>query len=77
MPRVYWQAAVIPYRVHEERVEIALVTSQSGKRWVMPKGSLDDGEDAMDAAVRETEEEAGLIGELVEQPIGRSAAMSA
>ncbi len=71
MPVVYRQAAVIPYRVHEERVEIALVTSQSGKRWVMPKGSLDDGEDAMDAAVRETEEEAGLIGELVEQPIGR------
>ena len=71
MPRVYRQAAVIPYRVHEERVEIALVTSQSGKRWVMPKGSLDDGEDAIDAAVRETEEEAGLIGELVQRPIGR------
>ena len=71
MPRVYRQAAVIPYRVHEERVEIALVTSQSGKRWVLPKGSLDDGEDAIDAAIRETEEEAGLIGELVERPIGR------
>ena len=36
MPRVYRQAAVKPYRVHEERVEIALVTSQSGKRLVMP-----------------------------------------
>ena len=71
MPQVYRQAAVIPYRVHEERVEIALVTSQGGKRWVVPKGSLDDGEDAMDAAIRETEEEAGLIGELVERPIGR------
>ena len=70
MPQVYRQAAVIPYRVREERVEIALVTSRDGKRWVVPKGSLDDGEDAMDAAVRETEEEAGLLGELVEQPIG-------
>jgi phosphohistidine phosphatase len=55
MPRVYRQASVIPYRIHEERVEIALVTSQGGKRWVVPKGSLDDGEDAMDAAIRETE----------------------
>jgi 8-oxo-dGTP pyrophosphatase MutT (NUDIX family) len=71
MARVYRQAAVIPYRVRAERVEIALVTSQSGKRWIVPKGSLDDGEDAVDAAIRETQEEAGLIGELVERPIGR------
>ena len=70
MPRVYRQAAVIPYRLREERVEIALVTSHGGKRWVVPKGSLDDGEEAVDAAIRETEEEAGLIGELVERPIG-------
>ena len=70
MPRVYRQASVIPYRIHEERVEIALVTSQGGKRWVVPKGSLDDGEDAMDAAIRETEEEAGLIGELINRSIG-------
>jgi phosphohistidine phosphatase len=67
---VYRQAAVIPYRLREERVEIGLVTSYGGKRWVVPKGSLDDGEEAVDAAIRETEEEAGLIGELVERPIG-------
>jgi 8-oxo-dGTP pyrophosphatase MutT (NUDIX family) len=70
MPPIYRQAAVIPYRVHEEGVEIALVTSKGGKRWVVPKGSLDDGEDAIDAASRETEEEAGLLGDLVERPIG-------
>ena len=64
------QAAVIPYRVRDDRIEIALVTSQRGKRWTVPKGSLDDGEGAMDAAIRETEEEAGLLGELVERPIG-------
>jgi len=61
---------VIPYRLCEERVEIGLVTSHGGKRWIVPKGSLADGEDAADAAIRETEEEAGLIGELVERPIG-------
>jgi phosphohistidine phosphatase len=71
MPRVCRQAAVIPYRIREERVEIALVTSHGGRRWVVPKGSLDNGEEATDAAIRETEEEAGLIGELVEQSIGR------
>ena len=58
-------------RSQDERVEIALVTSRCGKRRVVPKGSLDDGEDAVDAANRETEEEAGLIGEFVEPAIGR------
>jgi len=71
MSRVYRQVAVIPYRVHEECVEIALVTSYGGKRWVVPKGSIGDGEAAMDAAIRETEEEAGLLGELADRPIGR------
>jgi 8-oxo-dGTP pyrophosphatase MutT (NUDIX family) len=71
MPRVQRQAAVIPYRVEGARVEIALVTSRSGKRWIVPKGSLADGEEPAAAAIRETEEEAGLIGVLVEPPIGR------
>ena len=71
MPRVYRQAAVIPYRVREQRLEIALVTTYRGKRWIVPKGSLDDGERSPDAAIRETEEEAGLIGELMQRPVGR------
>ena len=62
--RLYRQAAVIPFRIRHERLEIALVTTPRGKRWVVPKGSLDDGERARDAAIRETEEEAGLIGHL-------------
>jgi 8-oxo-dGTP pyrophosphatase MutT (NUDIX family) len=71
MARVYRQAAVIPFRVRDERVEIALVTTLSGKKWVIPKGSLDDGEQSRDAAIRETEEEAGLIGDLEPKPLGR------
>src|SRR5438093_837153 len=38
MARLYRQAAVIPFRIRDERVEIALVTTLSGKRWVVPKG---------------------------------------
>ncbi len=70
MARLYRQAAVIPFRIRDERVEIALVTTLSGKRWVVPKGSLDDGEQSRDAAIRETEEEAGLIGDLERKPLG-------
>jgi 8-oxo-dGTP pyrophosphatase MutT (NUDIX family) len=71
MARLYRQAAVIPFRVRDKRVEIALVTTQSGKRWAVPKGSLYEGEHARDAAIRETEEEAGLIGYLERKPLGR------
>src|SRR5215470_14659016 len=71
MTRLYRQAAVIPFRIRNERVEIALITTLSGKRWVVPKGSLDAGERSRDAAIRETEEEAGLIGDLERKPMGR------
>jgi len=65
------QAAVIPYRVKGRHLEIALVRTSSGTGWIVPKGSLDKGECASAAAVRETEEEAGLVGELTRQPLGR------
>ena len=71
MARLYRQAAVIPFRIRDDRIEIALVTTPGGKRWVVPKGSLDEGERSRDAAIRETEEEAGLIGNLERKPLGR------
>ena len=70
MARLYRQAAVIPFRIRHKRVEIALVTTLRGKRWVIPKGSLDEGERARDAAIRETVEEAGLMGDLERKPLG-------
>ena len=71
MGRSHKQAAVIPYRVHGEHLEIALVRRSNGRGWTVPKGSLDKGESGCDAAVREAEEEAGVLGELTREPIGR------
>ncbi len=65
------QAAAIPYRVRKGTLEVALVTSSSGKRWVLPKGCIDPGERAWEAAERETEEEAGLRGKVERRPVGR------
>jgi 8-oxo-dGTP pyrophosphatase MutT (NUDIX family) len=70
MARADRQAAVIPYRIRKERVEIALVTTFRGKRWILPKGSVDDGELPRDAAIREAEEEAGLLGVVARKPLG-------
>src|SRR5262245_17289166 len=71
MAHVKRQAAVIPYRIRKSRVEVALVTTSRGKRWIVPKGSIDEGEKARDAAIREAEEEAGLRGIVARRRLGR------
>ena len=71
MPSVRKQAAVIPYRIRNEHVEVALVTTSRGKGWIVPKGWVDDGERPRDAAIREAEEEAGLRGVVARKPLGR------
>jgi len=71
MARVRRQAAVIPYRNRKARLEVALVTTSKGKGWIVPKGSIDEGERARDAAIREAEEEAGLRGIVTRRRLGR------
>ena len=66
MPRVVAQAAALPVRGGM----VCLVTSRSGKRWVMPKGMIDPGHTPAEAATAEAWEEAGLTGELSPQPLG-------
>ena len=70
MARVQRQAAAVPYRNRKERVEVALVTTSRGK-WIVPKGFVDPGEQPRDAAIREAEAEAGLLGVLARKPLGR------
>jgi phosphohistidine phosphatase len=71
MAHEHRQAAVIPYRIRNARIEVALVTTSNGKRWIVPKGSIDAGERPRDAAIREAEEEAGLRGVVARTPLGR------
>lgn len=60
------QAGVIPFRAGR----ICLVTSRSGRRWVIPKGRIEAGQSAGEAALQEAWEEAGLIGVLHPEPAG-------
>src|SRR4051794_8229407 len=64
--RTVKQAAAIA--VSKDR--ICLVTSRSGKRWVVPKGCLEAGKSASAIVVQEAWEEAGLVGEVSEDPVG-------
>jgi len=60
------QAAAIPMWAGR----VCLITSRSGKRWVVPKGCLEPDKTAGQIALQEAWEEAGLIGFLEEQPVG-------
>jgi 8-oxo-dGTP pyrophosphatase MutT (NUDIX family) len=60
------QAAVIPIRDGQ----ICLVTSKTGKRWVIPKGKIDPGHTPIEAALIEAWEEAGLVGTVKGDAIG-------
>jgi 8-oxo-dGTP pyrophosphatase MutT (NUDIX family) len=65
------QAAVIPYRVRNGRLEVAAITSASNHDWIVPKGGVEEGERPWEAAAREAEEEAGLLGVVDRTPLGR------
>lgn len=60
------QAAAIPVKAGQ----VCLVTSSSGKRWVIPKGLIDPGKTAGEIALQEAWEEAGLVGVLQPEPVG-------
>jgi 8-oxo-dGTP pyrophosphatase MutT (NUDIX family) len=60
------QAAAIPVRAGQ----VCLVTSRSGKRWVIPKGCMEPGKTAGEIALQEAWEEAGLAGLLAPEPLG-------
>jgi len=71
MARTHRQAAVIPYRIRNAHIEVALVTTSSGTRWIVPKGSVEVGERPRDAASREALEEGGLRGVIARKRLGR------
>lgn len=65
-PDTISQSAAVPVRGGQ----VCLVTSSSGKRWVVPKGCMEPGKTAGEVALQEAWEEAGLVGILHKEPIG-------
>jgi diadenosine hexaphosphate hydrolase (ATP-forming) len=60
------QAGGIAFRGRDRDLKILLVTSKKQPGfWIFPKGHVEPGETAAEAGVRETQEEAGVTGDLL------------
>lgn len=71
LPFVVPQAAAVPLRVGASgRVEVLLVTSRGGKRWIVPKGMTWFRRDPSATARQEAYEEAGVGGEVSREAVG-------
>jgi 8-oxo-dGTP pyrophosphatase MutT (NUDIX family) len=64
------QYAALPYRIEAGQVWILLITSRGTRRWVIPKGWPMNGLKPQDAAATEAAEEAGIVGEVEDTPVG-------
>jgi 8-oxo-dGTP pyrophosphatase MutT (NUDIX family) len=58
-------AGAVVFRKRADQVLYLVVSSSDGINWVLPKGHIDPGETPEIAALRELEEEAGIVGEIV------------
>ncbi len=64
------QAGAVPYRVTDKGLSLLLVTSRRTGRWVFPKGGLMSGRTPWESAAQEAREEAGVEGEVEDEPLG-------
>jgi len=64
------QAATIPFRHSKGTVKVCLIRRRGTQTWSLPKGSVDPDETPPKTALKESWEEAGLLGRLCGEPIG-------
>lgn len=58
------EIGALPYRIRNNRAEIVLITTRSGKRWIFPKGQTEKRLTSIKVAKLEAFEEAGIVGRI-------------
>ncbi len=62
-----FSAGGIILRKNDDKIEILLTQHSGHKGWEFPKGHIEIGETAQDAAMREVQEESGVVAEVIEK----------
>lgn len=69
-PAIIRQVGALPYAVVDGRLAFLIVTSRRSGRWIFPKGAIEPDLTPWDSAALEAFEEAGVLGEVEQTPIG-------
>ena len=64
------QYGALPWRRTDGAVEILLITTRNTRRWIVPKGWPLAGRTPSECAAQEALEEAGVLGEMDQKPLG-------
>lgn len=64
------QVGALPYTICNGQLVVLLITSRGRGKWIFPKGGLVAGMTPPESAAREAYEEAGVVGEIEQTPIG-------
>ena len=67
---LHQQSGVIPYRWVQDQVEVLLITSIRRGRWIIPKGIIEPHLSPAESACQEAWEEAGVVGQVDNKPLG-------
>jgi len=60
-------AGCVVFRDDEETIRYLVISSSTREHWVLPKGHIDPGEPPESTALRELEEETGVLGEIIQR----------
>lgn len=58
---------IIFRKTDDNPVEVALISVRDGNTWCLPKGIIDKGETPEMTAIREVQEETGLLGNVIDR----------
>lgn len=64
------QSGILPWRRNREGIDILLITSRGGNRWIIPKGWPMPLKTLRESACQEAFEEAGIRGQAQARPAG-------
>lgn len=66
---IYRQSAVVPFLQEAGQLKLFLITSNSAKHWIIPKGIIERDMTPEASAAKEAMEEAGVVGFVSEELI--------
>jgi len=58
-------AGCVAFRDDKKKIQYLVASSSNGEHWILPQGHIDPGETPEVAALRELEEETGVVGEII------------